>query len=67
MVTTIMLKDDEDILLNKAKQAILERGLNSLDPALREEAKKANLERLTKGAVVALAAILLIYALENKR
>lgn len=65
MVTTVMLKDEEERLLVEARDAIIHRGLNSLKPEFRNEIEKVNLERLTKGTVVALSAVLLIYLLEK--
>lgn len=65
MVTTVMLKDEEEKLLEQARNMLIHKGLDSLDSGIRTEIKQVPLGRLTKGTVVALSAIILMYLLEK--
>ena len=65
MVTTVMLKAEEEQVLNRARETLLFMGLNALDEELKKVAQSIPLEKLTKGAVVALAAAILIHELEK--
>jgi len=73
MTTTVMLKDKEAELLEQARKELFFRGLGSLDESLQEEIEKKleleSISTLTKGAVIAIAALILINALDegNKR
>ncbi len=71
MATTVMLKDSEAELLEVARRELFFRGLGSLDEAMQKkvenEVRVERVSNLTKGAVIAIASLVLINALENGR
>lgn len=70
MVSTVMLKDRELEILESARKELFFRGLGSLDEKMQKEVeRKLGVEKmttLTKGAVIAIAALMLINALKEE-
>jgi len=67
MTTTVMLKTSEAKLLEEARDGLLHEGLNSLGPEFRNELSKIEIERLSKGAVIAVGSLLLLYLIKKNR
>ncbi len=71
MATTVMLKDKEAELLEKARRELFYQGLGALDKDLRNEVEGQigvdKLANLTKGSVIAIASLILINNLNKKR
>lgn len=65
-VTTVMLKENQDILLEETRKMIFEKGLQSLDKDLQAYLrKKYEVKKLVRGDVIAIACISLQYLLEK--
>ena len=66
MVKSIILRDEEYDLVMRARDELIHKGLDSLNPELQKSIKsQEGWDRLTRGAVISMGASLLFQELSN--